>query len=67
MTQKQQRLEAAAPKEEKKSQDGEGAWGESGLVLSEEGNPAGLSRCSGGLIKAPLWSEHDYGSSAFTS
>ena len=26
MTQKQQRLEAAAPKEEKKSQDGEGAW-----------------------------------------
>ena len=23
--------------------------GESGLVLSEEGNPAGLSSCSGGL------------------
>ena len=25
--------------------------GESGLVLSEEGNPAGLSSCSGGLTK----------------
>ena len=25
--------------------------GESGLVLSEEGNPAGLSSCSGGLRK----------------
>ena len=26
-----------------------GGTGESGLVLSEEGNPAGLSSCSGGL------------------